>query len=71
MTEILTALEVNGLTGETIVRPLTENELADLEAMQSEIQQHQAQLEAKAKARLSALAKLKKLGLTAAEIEAL
>ena len=57
------------------VRKATKEEIAELQQFQKDAQEieaaHQSEQEAKAKARASALAKLEKLGLTAAEIEAL
>jgi DNA-binding NarL/FixJ family response regulator len=70
MTE-LTALEFDGLTGETIERPLTAEELADHEAFLASAETQQAKQEAKATARQSALTKLAALGLTEEEIGAL
>jgi DNA-binding NarL/FixJ family response regulator len=70
MTE-LTALVVNALTGEEIIRPLTAEELAEREAMRIEQEALQAEQDAKIAARQSALAKLAALGLTEEEIGAL
>jgi hypothetical protein len=70
-TEVLTAYEFNGLTGESTIRPLTADELAQREIDQAEAASEQAAAEAKATARASALAKLAELGLTEAEINAL
>jgi hypothetical protein len=70
-TEVLTALEVNALTGETVERPLTADELADRKEMQKTAAAQAAEAKAKADARTSALAKLSELGLTAEEIAAL
>lgn len=70
MTE-LTAIEVNAQTGEEIIRPLTSEEIAELEQITLEAQAQQTALQAKADARQSALAKLADLGLTADEIAAL
>jgi hypothetical protein len=66
-----TILIVNAQTGEEVERELTAEEIAERETAQAEAEAQVAKAEAKAKARASALAKLKKLGLTAAEIEAL
>jgi DNA-binding NarL/FixJ family response regulator len=71
MTEQLTTTEFNALTGETIIRPLTAEELAEREAMQAAQEALQAEQEAKIAARQSALAKLAALGLTEEEIGAL
>ena len=68
MSETLTMLIVDGLTGETIERELTTEEIADREAIQTRDESHQAD---QAAARQSALAKLADLGLTAEEIAAL
>jgi DNA-binding NarL/FixJ family response regulator len=70
MTE-LTALVVNALTGEEIIRPLTAEELAEREAMRIEQEAQQAEQDAKVVARQSALSKLAALGLTEEEIAAL
>jgi hypothetical protein len=69
--EELTALEVDGITGETIIRPLTPDELAEREEMQAAQEALQAEQDAKVAARASALAKLAALGLTEEEIGAL
>jgi DNA-binding NarL/FixJ family response regulator len=66
-----TALEIDGITGESIIRPLTPEELAEREAMQAELEAIQADQDAKIAARQSALAKLAALGLTEDEIAAL
>lgn len=71
MSETLIAYIVDGKTGEIVERKLTDKEIADLESAQIESQTRQIEQEAKAKARASALAKLKKLGLTDKEIAAL
>jgi hypothetical protein len=71
MSETLTAVTFDAATGETTERPLTAEELAEREAMQAEAQARQAEQDAKAAARVSALAKLKELGLSQEEIEAL
>jgi hypothetical protein len=62
------AIEFDALTGQTIEREFTAEEIQQFE---ESVSANQAEQESKAKARASALAKLKKLGLTAAEIEAL
>jgi hypothetical protein len=69
--EILIAHEYDAETGETTERPLSAEEIADLKAANLEAATIQAQREAKAAARVKALAKLKKLGLTEEEIAAL
>jgi hypothetical protein len=71
MSETLMAVIFDAATGETIERPLTADEIAEREAMQAEAQARQAEQDAKAAARVSALAKLKELGLSQEEIEAL
>ena len=71
MSEILTAVIVDAATGEVTERPLTADEIADLEVMQAEAEARQAETDAKVAARTSALAKLAALGLTADEVAAL
>ena len=71
MTEVLKAIIVDAATGEVIERPLTAEEIAEREAMQAEAEARQAEADAKVAARESALAKLKALGLSDAEIAAL
>jgi hypothetical protein len=75
MSEIITRLEVNCETGETIEIPLTEAELAQREldaaaALEAKAAQD-AEIAAKAEAKASAQAKLAALGLTVEEISAL
>jgi DNA-binding NarL/FixJ family response regulator len=69
--EELKALIVDAATGESYERPLTAEEIADREVMALEAQARQADQDAIAAARESALAKLAALGLTEAEIAAL
>jgi nicotinamide riboside kinase len=69
--ENLIATDINAETGEVIERDFTEEELKDYEAMQVAHKAEQAKIEAQVKARKSALAKLKELGLTEAEIASL
>ena len=71
MTETFKAVILDAATGEVTERPLTANEIAEREAMQTEYEAQQAEAEAKATARESALAKLAALGLTADEVAAL
>jgi hypothetical protein len=71
MSGTLTAVIFDAATGETTERPLTAEEIAEREVMQAEAQARQAEQDAKAAARVSALAKLKELGLSQEEIEAL
>jgi hypothetical protein len=68
MTEKLTALEVNALTGEEVIRELTADEIAEREQIDKAMK---AELEVRADAKASALAKLAALGLTEEEIAAL
>jgi hypothetical protein len=70
MSELL-AVEYNALTGETIQRELTAEEIEQHELDVADALAQQAEAEAKAAARQSALAKLADLGLTAEEIAAL
>jgi hypothetical protein len=69
--EVLLAVQVDALTGETIERELTAEEIAEHKAMQAEAETRQAEQNAKAAARTSALAKLADLGLTEEEVAAL
>jgi acyl-CoA reductase-like NAD-dependent aldehyde dehydrogenase len=62
---------IDGLSGTEVVRELNQAELSDLEAVKTQAKARQDELEAKEKARQSALAKLAALGLTEAEIAAL
>jgi DNA-binding NarL/FixJ family response regulator len=71
MSETLKAVIFDAATGETIERPLTADEVAELEAMQADYEARQAEADAKVAARESALAKLAALGLTADEVAAL
>lgn len=75
MTETLTAIEINCETGEETIRPLTAEEIAQLEAdaAAAEVARQAAEAEAAAvaAAKEAAHAKLTALGLTAEEIAAL
>ncbi len=75
MTETLTAVEINCETGEETIRPLTAEEIAQLEAdaAAAEAARLAAEQEAAAlaAAKEAAQAKLAALGLTAEEIAAL
>jgi hypothetical protein len=71
MSEILTAVTVDALTGEITERNLTADEIAEREVMIAELAEREAEAQAKADARTSALAKLADLGLTQDEINAL
>jgi DNA-binding NarL/FixJ family response regulator len=70
MTE-LTTMIVDAITGETIIRPLTPEEVSEREKIQLAQEALQAEQDAKIATRQSALAKLAKLGLTEEEIAAL
>jgi aspartokinase len=75
MTETLMKVIVDCSTGESITVPLTQEELNQREvdriAYEAQEAERLAEQEAKEKAEASAIAKLTKLGLTQAEIEAL
>ena len=71
MSESLTAVIFDAATGDVIERPLTADEITELEVMQAEAAARQAEADAKVAARESALAKLAALGLTADEVAAL
>lgn len=75
MTETLTAVEINCETGEETIRPLTAEEIAQLEAdaaaAEAERQAAEAEAAAVAAAKEAAQAKLAALGLNAEEIAAL
>lgn len=75
MTEIPMKVIVDCSTGESITVPLTQEELdqrrVDRLAYEAQEAERLAEQEAKDKAEASAIAKLTKLGLTAAEISAL
>jgi hypothetical protein len=71
MSETLTAVILDAATGEVIERPLTEDEIVDLEIAAAESASLEAERQAKAAARSSALAKLAELGLTEEEVAAL
>ena len=71
MSETLKAVIVNAATGEVTERPLTSDEIADRETSHADFEARQAEAQAKATARKSALAKLAALGLTADEVAAL
>lgn len=69
--EILIAVEVDASTGQIVERPLTNEEISQQKENQKIYQAAEAESKSKAEARLSALAKLADLGLTAEEIAAL
>ena len=75
MAEVLTKIEVNCLTGEQTIVPLTEEEIAqretDAAAFAVAEAERVAAAEAAAEAKASAASKLAALGLTADEIAAL
>jgi Xaa-Pro aminopeptidase len=71
MTEKSTTIIFDGLTQETIERELTPVEKREILERQAEIELLKEADQAKDNARESALAKLKALGLTEAEIAAL
>ena len=71
MSETLTTMIFDAATGERIERPMTADEISERQVMQVEAEAGQAEAEAKATARKSALAKLAALGLTADEVAAL
>jgi hypothetical protein len=75
MTETLMKVIVDCSTGESITVPLSQEELDQREvdrlAYEAQEAERLAEQEAKDKAEASAIAKLTKLGLTAAEISAL
>jgi DNA-binding NarL/FixJ family response regulator len=71
MSKDLTMQIFDGLTGEIIIRPLTSEELTQMDLDQAAQEALQAKQDAKIAARQSALAKLAALGLTEEEIGAL
>jgi len=71
MSETYTALQIDALTGIETIRELTSDEISQRVATALEATQIQAEEQAKADARISALAKLADLGLTQDEINAL
>ena len=71
MSETYKAIIIDALTGEVTERTLTADEIAERVEIQAEVDARNAEQDAKIAARKSALAKLKALGLTQAEISAL
>jgi hypothetical protein len=71
MSETLTTLWIDASTGVSEIKDFTAQEIADREQLQAESVAMQAEAQAKADARASALAKLADLGLTQDEINAL
>jgi hypothetical protein len=69
--QILTVLIIDAETGKAVNREMTDEEIAEHKASQKESKTRQKEQEAKAAARVSALAKLADLGLTQEEINAL
>lgn len=67
----MTVVEHNAATGEVTERPLTNDEILEIEQAAKDYESQQAEKQAKAEARESALAKLATLGLTQEEIDAL
>lgn len=75
MSDVLMGTFADCTTGEVVVRPLTEDEVAQYQATVAEHEAEQARIKAEAEviaeAKASAVAKLAALGLTAEEIAAL
>jgi hypothetical protein len=75
MSEILIALEIDGITNAVTERPLTSDEITEREAMQAQSEIDKAALEAeritKEEAKANGIAKLIALGLTEEEAGAL
>lgn len=69
--EIPKIYHVNLETGEEVLRDMTEDELAYNQVIAQQVEANRAAEAAQIAARTSALAKLKELGLTEAEIAAL
>jgi len=69
--DALTLVDINFSTGKVVERELDQDELDQLSTDQAEAAARQAEADAKAAARASALAKLADLGLSADEIAAL
>jgi hypothetical protein len=70
MTELSVTI-LDASTNEVVVRPFTQQEMADYSVIVSESATFISELEKKEQARASALAKLAALGLTETEIAAL
>ena len=75
MADKLIRIELNCETGEEIIIPLTDEEIAEAKIAEAQAKAYKAQQEAeaqaKAEAKVSALAKLEALGLTEEEAAAL
>ena len=69
--DVLTALIIDALTGKETIRELTADELTQRIKDQAQAVAQEAEATARIDARISALAKLAKLGLTEAEIASL
>jgi len=70
-TEVFIFGECDAITGITTIREFTADEITQRKASQVEAVASEAEATARTDARISALAKLAKLGLTQAEIDAL
>jgi DNA-binding NarL/FixJ family response regulator len=71
MADELQTIHHDASTGETIIRPLTDEEIAAHKLIAAEAEMQRGEQEAKAADRESAIAKLSLLGLTENEISAL
>jgi hypothetical protein len=71
MNETLIAVIFDAITGESIERPLTEEEIVYSEAMQADEEAREAERIAKEEAKANGMAKLIALGLTEEEAGAL
>jgi hypothetical protein len=71
MSDELTLITFDAVTGKTSERPLSPDEIAENELLEAQAQTELTEAASKAAARESALAKLADLGLTAEEIAAL
>ena len=71
MNEVLKAVIFDAITGESIERPLTEEEIVYSESMQADQEAREAERIAKEEAKANGMAKLIALGLTEEEAGAL
>ena len=71
MSETYTTTSNDALTGESVIRNMTSEEIAEFQSQMESLQLDQSTIDAKNAARESALSKLAALGLTQEEIEAL
>ena len=72
MSKTLKAVIFDAATGEVTERPLTADEIAEREVMQAEAEARQVERDARAAARVSALAKIAEIaGLTEEELNTL